>query len=182
VPETLRQGVEANVKFKMGQLELYGSYSYVDATYQFNGLLNSPFNPFADANGNIVVKPGDNIPGIPRNQAKFGLDYAFTPKFKLGGDVLIVGSQYFVGDDSNQNPQLPLYWVANLHASYQLTDHVQIFALVNNLFNNHYATYGTYFDVTTDSQNAIARNFTTNAEAITPAQPLSIYGGVKVTF
>jgi len=182
VPETLRQGVEASVKFKMGQLDLYGSYSYVDATYQFNGLLNSPFNPFADANGNIVVRPGDNIPGIPRNQAKFGFDYAFTPKFKFGGDVLIVGSQYFVGDDSNQNPQLPLYWVANIHASYQITDHVQVFGLINNLFNNHYATYGTYFDVGTDSQNAIARNFTTNPEAITPAQPLSIYGGVKVTF
>jgi iron complex outermembrane receptor protein len=113
--------------------------------------------------------------------AKFGVDYAVTPKFTIGGDVLIVGSQYYVGDDSNQNPQLPAYWVANMHASYQVTDHVQVFGLINNLFNNHYATYGTFFDLGTSAQYAISTALT-NPQAITPAQPLSIYGGVKITF
>jgi iron complex outermembrane receptor protein len=182
VPETLRQGVEAGVDYKMGSLDLYGNYSFVDATYQFSGQLNSPFNPFADANGNINVSPGNHIPGIPQHQAKFGLEYAFTPKLKFGGDVLIVGPQYYVGDDSNQNPQLPAYWVANVHGSYQVTDHVQIFGLINNLFNNHYATYGTFFDTGTDAQLATATQFTTDPRMITPAQPLSLYGGVKVTF
>ena len=64
------------------------------------------------------------------------------------------GAQYFVGDDANQNPQLPLYWVANLHASYQMDEHVQFFGLINNLFNNRNATYGTFFDTGTDAQLA----------------------------
>ena len=85
---------------------------------------------------NVFVTPGDHIPGIPRHMVKFGGDYAFTPQFKLGADVLVVGAQYFVGDDANQNPKLPLYWVANLHASYQVDEHVQFFGLINNLFNN----------------------------------------------
>jgi iron complex outermembrane receptor protein len=182
VPETLRQGAEASVNLKLGQLDAYVNYSYVDATYQFTGLLSSPQNPFADGNGNILVTPGDHIPGIPQNQAKLGFDYNFTSKFKAGADVLIVGSQYFIGDDSNQNPQLPLYWVANLHGSYQIADHVQIFGQINNLFDNHYATYGTFFSTNTDSQYATTRVFTGNADTITPAQPLSLYGGVKVTF
>ena len=181
VPETLRQGVEASLTYTQGPLQAYANYSYVDATYQFSGMLSSPFNPFADANGNIFVHPGDHIPGIPRQQAKFGFDYLLTPKLKFGGDVLIVGSQYYIGDDSNQNPQLPAYWVANLHASYQATDHIQIFGIVNNVFNNHYATYGTFFDLGTSAQFAISTPLN-DARMITPAQPLSVYGGVKVTF
>ena len=183
VPETLRQGVEAGANLSMGALSAYINYAYVDATYQFAGTLSSPFNPFADANRNIFVRPGDHIPNNPRQQLKVGADYAFTPEFKAGFDVLIVGSQYYVGDDSNQNPQLPLYWVANLHASYQITNNVQVFGLINNLFNNHYATYGTFFDQTTDAQFAgNPVNFVSDPRTITPAQPIAFYSGVKVTF
>ncbi|MGA7384942.1 MAG: TonB-dependent receptor [Methylocella sp.] len=183
VPATLRQGVEAGANLSIGAFSAYINYAYLDATYQFNGLLSSPFNPFADANGNIIVHPGDHIPNNPRQQLKIGGDYAFTPEFKAGFDVLIVGSQYYVGDDSNQNPQLPLYWVANLHASYQITNNVQVFGLINNLFNNHYATYGTFFDQTTDGQFAgNPVNFVSDPRTITPAQPIAFYGGVKVTF
>jgi iron complex outermembrane receptor protein len=149
----LRQGVEAHASLSIGA--------------------------FSD----IFVHPGDHIPGIPRQQLKVDGDYAFTPEFKAGFDVLIVGSQYYVGDDSNQNPQLPMYWVANLHASYQITNNVQIFGLINNLFNNHYATYGTFFDQTTDAQFAgNPVNFVSDPRTITPAQPIAFYGGVKVTF
>jgi iron complex outermembrane receptor protein len=183
VPETLRQGVEAQANLSMGPFSAYINYAYVDATYQFAGTLSSPFNPYANANGDIFVTPGDHIPGIPRQQLKVGGDYAFTPQFKAGFDVLIVGSQYYVGDDSNQNPQLPMYWVANLHASYQITDNVQFFGLINNLFNNHFATYGTFFDTGTDAQYAgNPVNFVSNPRTITPAQPIAFYGGVKVTF
>ena len=142
----------------------------------------SPNNPFANADGNVFVRPGDHIPGIPRHQVKFGGDYEFTPKFKFGADVIVVGAQYFVGDFANQNPQLPLYWVANLHASYQMDEHVQFFGLINNLFNNRSATYGTFFDTGTDAQLATPVNFTSNARMVTPLQPISFYGGVKVTF
>ncbi|MGH6846260.1 MAG: TonB-dependent receptor [Methylocella sp.] len=183
VPETLHQGVEAQANLSIGALSAYINYAYVDATYQFSGMLSSPFNPFADANGNIFVHPGDHIPGVPRQQLKVGGDYAFTPEFKAGFDVLVVGSQYYVGDDSNQNPQLPLYWVANLHASYQITNNVQVFGLINNLFNNHYLVFGTFFDQTTDAQFAgNPVNFVSDPRTVTPAQPIAFYAGVKVTF
>jgi iron complex outermembrane receptor protein len=183
VPETLRQGLEAQANVLMGPLSGYINYAFVDATYQFSGTLSSPFNPYADANGNIFVHLGNHIPGIPRQQLKIGGDYAFTSQFKAGFDVLVVGSQYYVGDQANQNPQLPMYWVANLHASYQLAKNVQVFGLINNLFNNHYATYGTFFDRGTDAQYAgNPVNFVGDPRTITPAQPIAFYGGVKVTF
>ncbi|WP_026605714.1 TonB-dependent receptor [Methylocapsa acidiphila] len=182
VPGTLRQGVEAGVEFHNANWMVYANYAYVDATYRFAGTLSSPNNPYADANGNVYVTPGDHIPGIPRHLIKLGTDYAFTPQFKLGGDVRIVGSQYFIGDNSNLNPKLPAYWVANLHASYQINDNVQVFGLINNLFNNRSATYGTYFSTGTNSQLAVAQTFTNDARTVTPMQPISFYAGVKVTF
>jgi len=182
VPSTLRQGVEAEAGFHYGNLSAYVNYAFVDATYQFTGALASPNNPFANADGNIFVTPGDHIPGIPRHQVKFGGDYALTPKFKLGADVLVAGAQYLVGDDANQNPKLPLYWVANLHASYQLDEHIQFFGLINNIFNNRNATYGAFFNTGTDAQLASPIPFVNNPRNLTPLQPISFYGGVKVTF
>src|SRR3984893_5776093 len=181
VPATLRQGVEAEAAFHYGDLSAYVNYAFVDATYQFAGPLASPNNPFS-VGGNVFVMPGDHIPGIPRHQVKFGGDIVVTPKFKLGADVLVAGAQYFVGDDANQNPKLPLYWVANLHASYQLDEHVQFFGLINNLFNNRNATYGTFFNTGTDAQLASPIPFTNNPRNVTPLQPISFYGGVKVIF
>ncbi len=181
VPATLRQGVEASLEYRNGDLTAYVNYSFTSATYRFTGELASPNNPFADANGNVLVTPGDHIPGIPQNMLKLGGEYSFTPKFKAGTDVLIVGSQYLIGDNSNQNPQLPLYWTVNIHASYQLTDNIQIFGLINNLFNNRNASFGTFFDTGTDAQIANGLPLT-NPRTLTPLQPVSLYGGVKVTF
>jgi len=157
-------------------------YSLIDATYQFTGELPSPNNPMADANGNVLVTPGKRIPGIPLNQGKVGFDVRPIPPLTIGADISVVGSSYFVGDDANQNPQLPGYWVANIHASYRLTDHIQLYGLINNLFNKRYALYGTYFD-TGDVANVTGLPAAlTDARTEMLGAPLSVYGGVRVTF
>ena len=103
-------------------------------------------------------------------------------------DTILVGSQYFVGDDANQNQQLPFYYRIDVRASYDVTDNVQIFGLINNVTNNHYATYGTYYDTGTDAAGVsptLAANGNAanpNANALTVAQPISFYGGLKVRF
>ena len=57
-----------------------------------------------------------------------------------------MSSQYFVGDASNQAQQLPGYMVVNLHSSYQIDSTFKIYGRIDNVFNNHYSTYGTFFD------------------------------------
>jgi iron complex outermembrane recepter protein len=178
VPLTRRQGLEAGANYQTGQYLVYANYAFIDATYQFSGELASPNNPFADANGNIFVTPGKQIPGIPRHTIKGGVDYWFTPELKLGTDVIWVSSQWVIGDDANQNPKLADYWVANLHGSYQLTKEVQIYGFINNVFNRKFATVGTFFD--TQSTVAIAiPNVLTDPRMVTPAQPLSVYVGMR---
>jgi iron complex outermembrane recepter protein len=177
VPATRRQGVEAGVEYHAPKWLLFANYSYTDATYQFSGSLSSPNNPMADANGDIFVMPGDKIPGIPLHQFKTGAEYAATEAWKIGADLVVVGSQYYVGDDSNQNPKLPAYSYVNLHSSYQVTKEVQVFGLVNNVFNQKFATYGTFFDPTTVT-NAIS-TVLTDQRTVTPSQPLSVYLGLR---
>jgi outer membrane receptor protein involved in Fe transport len=122
------------------------------------------------------------IPAIPRNRIKASVDYWVTDKFKVGGDALWVSSQYFVGDESNQAPQLPSYAVFNLHASYQITKTFQVYARLDNLLDNRYATYGTFFQ--TDAVPNLANGGApfTDPRSISPARPRAFYAGMKVTF
>ena len=175
VPSTRRQGLEASLQYQAARWLFFTHYSYTDATYRFSGTLASPNNPSADEDGNILVRSGKRLPRIPQHQLQFGLDYKLTPAWTIGGDIRGVSRQYFVGDDANQNTPLPAYWVTGLHTSYQMNAHLQLFALVNNLFDRHYATYGTYFQ----ADSIAFKNFQ-DARTITPAQPLSAYGGLRM--
>jgi outer membrane receptor protein involved in Fe transport len=96
--------------------------------------------------------------------------------------VLYVGSQYFVGDGSNQFMQLPSYAVVNLHASYQVTKNVQIYARADNIFNNLYASYGTFFDTGALPNFANGGAPFTDPRSLSPAQPRAFYTGMKITF
>ena len=178
VEATRRQGLEAAAQYRSREWLVYASYSYIDATYQFTGLIPSPNNPSSDADGNAHIVPGKRIPMIPQHQVKFGADYAVTPKWKVGADLVVVGSQFYVGDDANQNERLPAYWTVNLHTSYQVHKDVQLFGIVKNLFDRRYAVYGTYFEPES-IENAIP-NPPTNQRTQTPAQPLSIYAGMRI--
>ena len=177
VAATRRQGLEASAQYQAKEWLVYASYSLIDATYQFTGALSSPNNPSADADGNVHVVPGKRIPMIPRHQFKAGADYAVTSAWKIGASLAVIGSQFYVGDDANQNAKLPAYWVANLHTSYQVGKDLQVFGVVNNVFNRKYAVYGTYFDPQS-IVNAIP-NPPTDHRTQTPAQPLSLYAGLR---
>jgi iron complex outermembrane receptor protein len=175
---TRRQGIEASAEYRSRDWLAYASYALVDATYQFTGSIASPNNPLVTPdNPNILVTPGKQIPGIPRHLVKFGADYAVTPQWKVGGDVIWVGSQWYVGDDANWNVKVADYWVANLHTSYQINKQVQIYGLVNNLFNRHYAAFGTYFDPR--GASLVIPNPPTDHRTNTPGQPLSLYVGMR---
>lgn len=181
VGSTRRQGIEAQVNLTSKTLQLSAGYSLVDARF-LDTLKVGSNSPFADADGNVQILPGNRIPAIPRNRIKLGIDYMVTDAFKVGGDALFVDSQYFVGDESNQAQRLPSYAVFNLHASYQINKTFQIYARADNIFDNRYATYGTFFD--TGAVPNFANNGVpfTDPRSISPARARALYAGVKATF
>ena len=177
VEATRRQGFEAGAQFRSRQWLIYAGYSFIDATYQFTGTIPSPNNPSADEDGNVHIVPGKRIPMIPQHQFKFGADYALTSAWKVGADLVWVGSQFYVGDDANQNERLPAYWNVNMHTSYQVRKDLQIFGVIKNLFNRRYVVYGTYFEP--ELIESAIPNPPTNQRTQTPAQPFSVYAGLR---
>jgi iron complex outermembrane receptor protein len=172
---TLRQGMEAGVALKSDRWNLYANYTRVDATFRNALVLSSPNNPFADANGNIFVFPGDHIPAVPNYRFKAGADVKITDPWTVGADINAIGSQYLVGDQSNQNPPVPAYWFVNLHSTYKVTKNVEVFGLVRNLFNQRYYTFGTFFQ--TDSFPYLNL---TDPRTFVPGAPLAAYAGLRV--
>jgi iron complex outermembrane receptor protein len=171
VPLTRRQGVDLATNYQGRGWSAYANYSYLDATYQFTGTLASPNNPNSDANGNVLVTPGRHLPVTPANTIKAGADVTVMDGLSLGGELAFTGSQYFDGDPSNLNSKLPGYVVVNLRAAYDITPAWQVFGLVDNVLNNHSASYGTYF-----SPNPPL----TDPRTLTLQQPITFGLGLKL--
>jgi iron complex outermembrane receptor protein len=180
VGRTRRQGIEAQVNLTSKTLQLYASYTLVDARFLDPLTLNSR-SPFA-VDDIIQVMPGNRIPSVPRNRVKLGVDYAVTDAFKVGGDAMFVASQYFAGDESNQATRLPGYSVFNVHASYQINKTYQLYGRIDNILDNRYSTFGTFFERNDIPNFANGGAEFTDPRTVTPARPRAFYAGLKATW
>jgi outer membrane receptor protein involved in Fe transport len=180
VGQTRRQGLSARADLKLKRITAYVDYTYTDATYQTGYVESAGSNPDADVNGNITVRPGDQLPGVPKSVIKLGLDGIITQAWHAGMDGQYQAGQYLFGDDANLTPRLPGFFVLNAHTTYDITPRVQLFASAQNLLDRRYYTYGT-FSPTTSVFLAQAPN-ATNPRSYTLAAPLGFFGGVRVKF
>lgn len=200
--ETQRQGVEAAISYRTSRFFTYASYAFVDATFGSGGVIPSENNPAAEEceitgtpSGDdepmcVTVRPGDRLPGIPRHRFKAGFDYWITPKWVFGADLISASNQIFYGDEGNDNTPLAGYYKINLHSAYNITDNVQVYGLIENLTDQKYGIYGTYFNVEAANGAAVADPSLNgedtfaegNGKTITPAIPFAAYGGVKIKF
>jgi iron complex outermembrane recepter protein len=184
---TMRQGAELGLHYRRERLSAFLNYSYVDARFQSALLLHSPQNPFADANGDIQVRPGDLLPGIPTHRIKAGADYRLTSHWLVGGALTYESAQYFRGDESNQLKPLPGFAMLNLHSSYEVIEGFELFVHLENALNARYSTFGVLGDPTGIGAPGIPTGAGSNGQAVdnrfeSPAPPISVFGGVRVTF
>ena len=179
VGQTRRQGFDASVQFRSDRWLAYVNYSYTDATFQSGFVESAGSNPQADANGNLTIRPGNRLPGIPANLAKLGVQYRVTDTWTVGCTAVAQSGTYLFGDEANLNPKLPAYVVLNLNTSWQITPHIQLFGLVQNVTDQKYYTYGT-FSPTTSVFLSQAPN-ATNPRSYSPAAPVGGFVGIRVT-
>jgi outer membrane receptor protein involved in Fe transport len=210
--ETLRQGLEASAIYRTQRWMAYATYSYVDATFQTRNVILNENNPHVDATCESLgvnaegedgepatcmeVLPGDRMPGIPRHRFKAGFDYRITPRWLFGADLIAASDQIFFGDEANLDRPLPGYARVNLHSSYDVTEHLQVYGLIENLFDEQYGIYGTYFNTELAQQAGPGEGGSggpdpslkgleydeNNARTITPAIPFAAYGGLKLRY
>jgi iron complex outermembrane recepter protein len=103
VGATRREGFDVSVGGKEGDFVWRTAYSFVKATYQSTFTVNSESNSTADANGNIIVSPGDRIPLTPRSNARLILAYDVTRSLNVGASVIYASGSYLHGDENNAN-------------------------------------------------------------------------------
>jgi iron complex outermembrane recepter protein len=180
VGQTRRQGLSARADIKSGLVTAYLAYTYTDATYQSGFTESAGSNPAADANGNITIMPGNQLPGVPRSVFKAGVDVHATEKLTIGADLLNQSGQYLFGDEANLTPRLPGFTTLNLRGLYQVTSHLQLFVDIDNVTDARYYTFGTFSP--TNAVFLAQAPGATNPRAYSPAAPIGAFGGVKVTF
>ena len=196
VGTTRRQGLDLSLGGKQGGFGWRLSYSYVDATFESGFAVNAGANSTADANGNILVRPGDRIPLIPRHTGRIVLDYQ-RGSWTLGANAALVSGSYLHGNENNANRAggtngqgatiegsgwMPGYGVVNLHAACKITKNFELFARLANVLDKNYSTAGF---LTTNSFHANG-SFRFNPaawtyeNAVSPAQPRALWAGVRI--
>lgn len=197
--DTKREGFEAAAGFQTDRFKIYGSYSYINATFEDFLVLPAPNTPGAlecpenaDAEEGeeeeeatcSFVSPGDNLPGIPKHRFKAGIAYWMTPQWKISADLVAASDQVFFGDEANNNRKLAGYTRVDLNTSYDFNENVQVYGLIKNVFDRRYGLYGTFFDTEESEEAAEAAGYEefTDPRSITPSLPFAAYGGVKIKF
>jgi iron complex outermembrane recepter protein len=131
----------------------------------------------ADANGNIPIPNGTPIAGIPKNTVKVGVDYAVTPNWKVGADMVAASGQVIFGNENGAVPQVPGYAVFGLHTSYEYNKQVQLYGYAQNIFDQRNYTSGGLVQ----TGEFMTGPAITNPQTFGPAKPFAIYGGLRIT-
>jgi iron complex outermembrane receptor protein len=155
VGDTLRTGIELSLSQRLARVRWSFDYSYLEATFDDEFVVNSPHHPiFGDApdspailgTDKLLVTSGSSIPGIPQHQANLGVDFSPNDRFTVGADVVLRSGVYLRGDEANLLDRTDGYAILNLRAEFQLNDSVALFARVENVLDEHYATFGVLGD------------------------------------
>jgi iron complex outermembrane receptor protein len=166
VGKTLRQGGELGLGGQWEALNWFLNYSFVDATYQSDVVLNNALGP-------VYVRAGDYIPSIPQQSVKLGAEYEILKGWFFGGDMQYASSQWSRGDDSNRYPKVSEYAIVNLNTRYKVTKNVEVFAMARNVFNTQFQTFG-----------VMNHNFFTGLgeRFVGPGAPASGWAGLRLSF
>ena len=197
VGSTRRQGLDLALGGRQGGLHWQTAYSFVDATFQSKFEVSANSNSSADADGNILVRPGDRIPLIPRHTGRLVLDYELSKRWEVGGNLVVASGSYLHGNENNANQvggtngggahitgtgSIPGYAVVNLQSTWHIRKNAEVFAHLVNLFDREYSTAGF---LTRDAFNPNGsfipnRANWTNENAVSPAQPRAIWAGMRI--
>ncbi|HUD25036.1 MAG TPA: TonB-dependent receptor [Burkholderiaceae bacterium] len=149
VGQTRRQGLELGANGVLKTITWRVNYAYIQATYRSALTLNSPDNSAAQplscpTCADIRVVPGNRLPGIPLHVAKLDLEYAPSVRWSAALNVIGQSSTFPRGDENNRDVHGPVpgFAVVNLNGQVKLTQRLELFAKVDNLFDRLYSSYG----------------------------------------
>jgi outer membrane receptor protein involved in Fe transport len=140
---TRREGVELSGNYFFGPgHSVYANYAWTRATFQSEAEIFS-IREDEDLGIENEVSPGDKFPLVPEHQVKAGFNLRFPFGLRAGADLRWIGEQFLRGDEANDTAPLPSYFVTDARIGWELGPW-ELTAVVINLFDRKYATFGTY--------------------------------------
>jgi outer membrane receptor protein involved in Fe transport len=195
VGKTRRQGLDFAINGNFGAFNWSAGYSYIRATYEDSFEIASQANSSRDANGNIQVKSGDYLAGIPKHQLKLRGEWHAMPNWVIGATMVAFSDQYARGNENNKHKaddvtyfgdgKIAGYAIFNLDTRYRLgTSGWQLFGKINNVFDHEYYTSGLLGE---NAFTAAGNTFTTDANSkkelfLAPGAPRAGWVGVRYDF
>ena len=184
--KTRNQGVDLQIVQEFDTVRLTGTYSYLEATYEENGLL------FGERS--VQARPGMRIPGIPDNVFRLGVDWTPQDALKIGvtlittSDLVTQGNEDgLIGGDDDvvaRDASVDGYQLVNVNMRYEQSHNLTIFARITNLFDEKYETHGAM------AESVFTRNgsFVDDDEGptvnrfVAPGAPRGIFVGLNYSF
>ena len=197
VGKTKRQGLDMGLAGDADKFKWSASYSYVRATYDSDVSFVSPSNSSADSDGAINAKPGDRIPSIPAHQVKLRGQYAITPSWSIGTNVIGFSDTYVWGNENNKHSsnasqcnggddcatgkgKVSGYFIVNLDTQYNIGHGWNAFAKATNIFNREYNVSGRLAETMFASDGSYGSE--SKQLGILPGAPRGVWVGARYTF
>ncbi|GAC1632536.1 MAG: TonB-dependent receptor [Nevskia sp.] len=186
VGDTLRRGFELGGSYQFLPRWSAGlQYTYLDALFRQDFLVNSPNHPLRDPNDPAQsaaetrpVHSGNRIPLIPRHLAKADLEWR-SERCGAGIEVQGRSNSRFRGDEANVDPQtLPGYAIFSVYGDWKPRPYLVLFARVTNLFDRDTETFGTYGDAT----RVLGAAYAGERRFVGPGAPREFSAGLRLQF
>lgn len=196
---TRREGVELGLEQRSGALTWSASYSHLRATFQSAACLVAEANSTAETSPNctgedeIEVRPGHQLPGLPRHSLKLGADWQATPAWSIGAQLRAFSSQYLRGNENNAHQpdgeafngagRIGGFAVVDLATRWKIGQNLELFGKVSNLFDRQYASAGLLGENAFDANGAIQAPQDWRTEPfLGPGAPRAAWVGVRLSF
>ena len=177
VGRTRRIGLELDANGELGdRFSWFASYTWLEATFRGSFLVPSHHHPLA-VDGEILVERGDLLPLIPNRLLKAGFSAEVTPRVTIGADLFASGPMHLRGDEGNLLDKVDGYAIGTLRAEYAVSDNTRVFALVDNVLDRDYETFGVFGE----PEEVLGDEFD-DPRFFSPGAPRAAWVGIRVSF
>ena len=198
IGRTKRQGVDLGLNGNADRFTWGASYSFVRATFDSDVDFVSGSNSAGFAtDGIITAKSGDRLPVIPQHQLKLRGQFAVTPSWNIGTNLVAYSSQYVIGNENNAHRsnaadcaggdecaigsgKISGYMVVNLDTQYNFGNGWRMFAKATNIFDREYNLAGRLAESLFDSSGVFGEE--SKVLSLLPGPPRAAWVGFRYNF
>ncbi|GAB1267797.1 TonB-dependent receptor [Aurantivibrio infirmus] len=172
--DTLRMGVSANYIFDGESFSWEFSYTWMRATFEDKFAVSSPNHP-SEINGEVVVKSGDDIPGLPDHSFSSAVTWSMGTHWIFDADIHLQSGVHLRGDEANLDDKTDRSFTVNSQLRYIFNPKFSMSLTVNNVFDTEFESFGLYGE----PDEVIPSLGEENTRFLSPNEPRGLWLGVR---